>query len=146
MDVTGTEALDRPKGPRFTKLYERGFDRLDQLLALKGGPTVGKLWLFLARHCGHDNALSATIDVLAEELGCSEKSIRNATKFLAASGALVVLKMGTANVYVMNDNEIWKTYEEHKHFCSFSARTLVSKRQNADMKKRLTHMVGEPKE
>lgn len=132
----------RPKGPRFTKVYDRGWDRIGHLVTLKGGPTVAKLWVFLARHCGHDNALACAVEVLAEELDVSEKSIRRATKYLEENGALVIAKMGTANVYILNDAEVWKTYEDHKRFCGFRTRTLVSKKQNPDLKRRITLMSG----
>jgi hypothetical protein len=102
------------------------------------------LWVFLARHCGHDNALACSIELLAEELGCSERSIMRATKYLEENGALVIAKMGTANVYILNDSEIWKTYEDHKRFCGFRANTLLSHKQNPNLKKRLTHMLGQP--
>src|SRR3954463_2592278 len=100
---TAKDEADAPKGPRFTKVYERGWDRIGQLVTLKGGPTVAKLWVFLARHCGHDNALVCTLDTLAENLECSEKSVRRAAKYLEDSGALVIGKMGTANMYILND-------------------------------------------
>lgn len=133
---------DGPKGPRFTKVYDRGWERIGQLVTLKGGPTAAKLWVFLARNCGHDNALACSVDLLAEEIGCSERSIIRATKYLEESGALVIAKMGTANVYILNDAEVWKTYEEHHHFCGFRAKTLLSNKQNANLKRRITHMVG----
>lgn len=131
-----------PKGPRFTKLYDRGWDRIGQLVTLKGGPTVAKLWVFLARHCGHDNALSCTVELLAGELECSERSIIRATKYLEENGALVIAKLGTANVYILNDGEIWKTFEDHKRFCGFRTKTLVSEKANPGLKRRLTHMRG----
>lgn len=142
MSAAGQQAkADTPKGPRFTKLYDRGWERIGQLVTLKGGPTVAKLWVFLARHCGHDNALSCTVDLLAEELDCSEKSIRRAAKYLEDNGAIVIAKMGTANVYIMNDAEIWKTHEDHKRFCGFRTKTLLSNKQNPNLKRRITHMV-----
>jgi hypothetical protein len=140
--MSATTMEEPPKGPRFTKLYERGWDRIGQLVTLKGGPTVAKLWVFLARNCGHDNALSCTVDLLAEELEVSEKSIRRAAKYLEEHGALVIAKLGTANVYILNDGEIWKTYEDHKRFCGFRAKTLVSEKANPGLKRRLTHMRG----
>jgi hypothetical protein len=143
---TAKDQTDAPKGPRFTKVYERGWDRIGQLVTLKGGPTVAKLWVFLARHCGHDNALACTVELLAEQLECSEKSIRRAAKYLEDNGALAIAKMGTANVYILNDTEVWKTHEDHKRFCAFRTRTLLSHKQNTNLKRRLTHMVGKQPE
>ncbi|MCQ4162772.1 helix-turn-helix domain-containing protein [Roseomonas sp. GC11] len=131
---------DRPKGERFTKVYDKGWERIGHLITLKGGPTVAKLWLFLARHCDHHNALACTQALLAEELECSGRSIIRATQYLIENGALRVLKMGTSNVYILNPKEVWKTAEDHKLFCAFEARVLVSKTENGNIKERLTTM------
>lgn len=135
-------AQNGPKEPRFTKVYDRGWDRLDELLNLKGSSITARLWVFLARHCGHDNALVCSVELLAEELACSTRTIMRATKTLEREGALVIAKIGTANAYILNDSEVWKTYEEHKRFCGFRARTLVSFAQNPGLKRRLTHVIG----
>jgi hypothetical protein len=137
---------DLPKGPRFVKLYDKGLERLGQLITLTGGPTVAKVWLFLVTYCGHDNALACPIELMAEELNVHRKSISRATKYLEENGAIVIAKMGTANLYILNDQEVWKTYEEHKRFCGFRARALVGFKENPGIKKRLTHMIGEPPE
>lgn len=135
---------DRPKGPRFTKVYEAGWDRVEQLLTLKGGPTVGRLWLFLVRHAGHENALVVTVEQLALELDVHARSVMRASRVLRDSGALDVVKLGTANVYVLNPAEVWKTAEDHKRFCSFGARVLVGFKENASLRRRLTHFVAQP--
>jgi biotin operon repressor len=131
-----------PKGPRFTKLYDKGLERIGHLVTLKGGPTVTQVWVFLVRHCGHDNALCCPAEVMAGELGVSRRSIIRAIKILQDNGAIVVAKMGTANLYILNDQEVWKTYEEHRRFCGFRARALVGFKDNPALKKRLTHMTG----
>jgi hypothetical protein len=79
--------------------------------------------------------------LLAEELEVSERTIRRAVRHLEEGNHLVVAKVGTANAYILNPAEVWKTYEEHKRFCAFGARTLASKAQNTTLKKRLTHML-----
>jgi len=127
---------------RFTKVYPRGWDALAGLVDNR---SAAKLYVFLADHCGHDNALSCTYDLLAEELEMHERTIRRAVRDLEERGHLVVAKMGTANVYILNPEEVWKTYEEHKRFCGFRTKALLSNKQNANLKRRLTHMVGREK-
>jgi hypothetical protein len=134
-----------PSGPRFTKVYDRGFTRLKELISLRGGAATARVWVFLTEHCGHDNALCCTIDLIAEELDLHQRTIRRAIKYLAESNAIVVAKVGTANVYILNCDEVWKTYEERKRFCGFRTRTLLGFKENAGLRKRLTHMLGEPK-
>lgn len=138
----GTVVPERRKGPRFTKLYDKGLDRISNLVTLKGGPTVTKVWVFLVRHCGHDNAVCCPIDLMASALEVHRRSVIRAVKILQDHHALVVAKMGGVNVYILNDQEIWKTYEEHKRFCGFRAKALVGIKENPNLKKRLTHMIG----
>lgn len=134
-----------PPNARFTKVYPLGVARLRSLLAGRGGAAATKVWAFLIQHCGHDNALVCSADLMAEDLGCSRKTITRATKYLEEAGAIVIAKTGTSNVYILNDAEVWKTYEEHKRFCGFRTRTLVGFKENAGFRKRLTHVLGEPR-
>ena len=131
---------DAPPKPRFTKVYPRGWDALAGLVDNRA---AAKLYVFLADHCGYDNALVCTLDVIADEIGVHERTVRRAVKDLEAAGHVVVAKVGTANAYILNPEEVWKTYEEHKHLCGFQSRTLVSKKQNPDLKRRLTHMISQ---
>lgn len=133
-------AEDRPErsGPRFTKVYPKGWEAL---AALIDNRAAAKLYMFLANNCGHDNAVVCTYDLLAEELELSERTIRRAVRHLEEGDHIVVAKIGTANAYILNPEEVWKTYEEHKRFCGFSARALASKTENGNLKKRLTHIV-----
>ena len=129
---------------RFVKLYGTGLDRLDTLFQLKGGPTVGRLWTFLVKHAGHDNALVVTVELIAEALGVHERSIRRAARVLEDAKAIVIAKLGNANVYILNDSEVWKTYEDHHRFCGFRARALIGFKENPGLRARLTHFLPEP--
>lgn len=131
------------QGSRFTKVYPKGWDALAGLVDNR---PAAKLYVFLADNCGHDNALACTYDLLAEELELHERTIRRAVRDLEERGHIVVAKVGTSNVYILNPAEVWKTYEDHKRFCGFRTRTLVSKKHNPDLKRRLTHMVGQQPE
>jgi hypothetical protein len=134
----GGEALAERKGPRFTKVYPKGWEAL---AALIDNRAAAKLYMFLATSCGHDNAVVCTYELLAEELGLSERTIRRAVRHLEDGSHVVVAKIGTANAYILNPEEVWKTYEEHKRFCGFSARALASKTENGNLKRRLTHII-----
>jgi hypothetical protein len=141
MPDTGTATAKQRQGPkeRFTKVYPKGWSALAGLVDNR---PAAKLYVFLADNCGHDNALACTYELLSEELDLHERTIRRAVRDLEERGHVVVAKVGTANVYILNPAEIWKTYEDHKRFCGFRTRTLVSKKHNPDLKRRLTHMVN----
>lgn len=142
--LASAEDEDRAKGPRFTKVYDAGWERVEQLLTLKGGPTVGRLWLFLVKHAGHENALVVTVETLSEALGVHARSIMRASRALQNAKALEVVKLGTANVYVLNPAEVWKAAEDHKRFCTFGAKALVGFKENSGLRRRLSHFVAQP--
>lgn len=141
--VAAAADRDGPGGPRFTKVYEKGWERVESLLTLKGGPTVGRLWLFIVKHCGHDNALVVSTETLADALKVNERSIRRAVAYLVKAEALVVAKVGGANAYILNDGEVWKTYEEHHRFCGFRAKTLIGFKENPGFRARVSHLLPE---
>jgi hypothetical protein len=132
-----TELPRKRQGSNFTKVYPRGWKALASLI---DNPAAAKLFMFLAENCGHNNAVVCTYGLLSEELSLSERTIRRAVRHLEEGKHIVIAKMGTANAYVLNPEEIWKTYEDHKVFCGFNARALVLKTENGNLKQRLTHI------
>jgi hypothetical protein len=100
-----------------------------------------KVYTFIAEHCDHLNALVCPVEVMAEEFDCSTRTIIRATKWLDDKNYLAIVKVGTANAYVLDPMDIWKNYDQYKGYCAFSSRTLASKAQNKMLKQRLTHMM-----
>lgn len=127
---------------RFVQVYAPGWKALSALAAESDAAAI-RLYAFLAEASGHDNALVATYATLAGELGMAERTIRRAVRRLEEGEHLVVLKLGNTSVYVLNPDEVWKTAQEHKRFCSFRTRALVPFAGNAGMKRRLTHARGQ---
>lgn len=126
--------------PPFTKIYKPGWSRIKRLLA--GDATAARVWVFLVENAGHDNVLACSMAILEEELCLHRKTIYKKIKYLADQGALVVAKMGTANVYILNPHETWKASEEFKNYHAITARALIGKNENRGFRKRLTHIVG----
>lgn len=138
-----TAAISTPpapqgKGPKFAKIYSRGWQTLSKIAT---NHTALKVYTFIAEHCDHLNALVCPVEVLAEELNLSTRTIMRATKWLHDNKHLTIIKVGTANAYILDHRDIWKNYDQYKRFCSFGATTLVSKAQNKALKARLTMMM-----
>lgn len=129
---------EKSKNPPFTQVYPRGWDTIGGLAA---NPAALKVYAFIAKHCDHLNALVCPIEVLIEELGLSDRTVRRATKWLHDRRHLTILKVGSANAYVLDHRDIWKNYDQYKRYCAFGATTLVSKSANKAMKTRLTVMM-----
>ena len=139
MAAMQTETETTSPKPRFVKVYDQGIEAIEKLMAHH--PVASRLYMFFVRHCGHDNAIACTYDTLCQELEVSERTIRRAVRYLEDEKHVVVAKMGTANVYIMNPHEVWKTYEQNKIFCEFSAKALINKTANGNLKRRLTHLL-----
>jgi Fe2+ or Zn2+ uptake regulation protein len=59
-------------------------------------------------------------------------TIYRAIKILEENGFIDVLKMGTSNVYVVNEEIAWKSYNTNKQYSKYDGNILVSKKENKD--------------
>ena len=122
----------------FTKVYDAGWQRIVSLC--EKDPNAARVWAFLVRHAGHDNVLVCSMAVMEDELGLCRRTLSSKVAYLERAGALMIAKMGTANAYVLNPHETWKTGEEFKNFHRLNARALIGKRENKRFPRRFTHM------
>lgn len=130
----------RRENKEFTQVYPAGWQRLQRLI--KTNPELAKMYAFFAEHMGPDGTIAASRLTLAEALEVSEKTISRQTRALEAMGAIVILKMGNANVYCLNDAEVWKSFDNAKPYAAFRTRTLVGKTENPYVKRRLATLLN----
>lgn len=145
--LEATKAMDKAKnyaGRRenkaFTQLYQRGWDRLQMLM--KKDANAARVYAFFAEHMGPDGTLCASRGTIAEALDITERTVSRHIKTLSQSGAIVILKMGTANVYCLNPEEVWKSFDNAKPYAAFNTKALVSKTENPFVKKRLATLLN----
>lgn len=124
---------------KFAKIYGRGWQTIAEIGTKNR--TALRVYSFIAEHCDHLNALVCSVEVMMEELELSKSTVLRATKWLHDNKHLTIIKVGTANAYILDHRDIWKNYDQYKRFCSFGATTLVSKAQNKALKTRLTMMM-----
>lgn len=136
-----TVATTTPQRKRpFKKIMGKGWETIRDL---SDSPIALKVWSFIAEHADYYNSLVCTADIMAEELGCHERSIRRATRYLESKGYLVVIRLGSCNAFVIDAEAVWANIDENKRFCAFNSKTLA--RVDATLKKRLTLMIkGQP--
>lgn len=125
---------------RFAKVYDKGWDTIANMA---GNAMAIKVYSFLAKHCDHLNAIVCPLEVITDEFKCNEKTIRRAVKFLEDNRHIVVVKVGTANAYVLDPTDLFKNYDQYRGMVQFNAKTLASKKQNKGLKRRLTHFIGQ---
>lgn len=133
--------LSPPKGvEKFAKVFSHGWDTI---AGMADNASAVKVFAFIAKHCDHLNSLVCPVEVMAEDLGVSVRTIIRATKFLEQRKHLVIIKVGTANAYVLDPADIWKNYDRFKGMAGFSSKVLASKAQNKTLKRRITLMMGQ---
>lgn len=119
----------------FTQVTPQGWDKLDEIV--QKDPSAARLFAFFCKNMGPDGAVTASRSTLAEALNTTERTITRYVKALSELDALIVLKVGTANVYCLNPEQVWKSFNNAKPYAAFNTKTLVGKSENKTVKRRL---------
>jgi hypothetical protein len=125
----------------FVQVTDTGLDRLVDLVCEPGpvgASVLIRFWRYLRKYADHHNALFVSQDMLAKALDVSVRTIQRASADLHRRGAIHVVKVGGASVYVLNPAETWKGAQEHKRFCSFGATVLAGFDENPGLRSRVT--------
>lgn len=121
---------DEIKNSNFVQLYRNNITAIRWLS--KNNSTALEMFLFILEHMDHTNALGCSYSIFEEALGKSKPTITRAIKVLKDNGFLSVLKMGTSNVYVINQDIAWSSWDNKKKYCKFNGNMLISHKENKD--------------
>lgn len=130
----------RRENKNFTQVNPKGWAVLQKLM--KEDANAARVYAFLAEHMGPDGTLAASRRTLAEALDIGERTVSRHIQTLMKMDSIIVLKMGTANVYCMDPAEVWKSYNNAKPYAAFNTRTLVSKSENPFIRRRLAVLLN----
>lgn len=130
----------RRENKNFTQVNPKGWAVLQKLM--KEDANAARVYAFLAEHMGPDGTLAASRRTLAEALDIGERTVSRHIQTLVQMDSIIVLKMGTANVYCMDPAEVWKSYNNAKPYAAFNTRTLVSKSENPFIRRRLAVLLN----
>ena len=84
-----------------------------------------QLMNFFYDRMGRSNALMVSNKKMASLLNCSTRTVITITKMLEAKQYIRIVKVGTANAYVVNADVAWKTGRDGKNGAVFNA-TVVA--------------------
>ncbi|NRA46965.1 MAG: helix-turn-helix transcriptional regulator [Oligoflexales bacterium] len=101
---------------------------------------AAELFMFLTQWMDRSNCVSCSQKLLQEVLGKSRTTVYNAINNLKDAGLLMVAKQGTANVYILNPQVVWSTWNTNKKYCEFEGTILLSKEENKDIEAKLKNM------
>jgi DNA-binding transcriptional ArsR family regulator len=136
------EARETKKNKDFIQVYGKGFERISHLI--HKNPSAARLYVFLAEHIEPGTgAVVASQELLAEELGVSDRTIRRLSKVLEEEGAIIRLKLGAGSIYAycLDPEEVWKSWDTTKKYAAFNTKTLARKQDNGDVKRRMMIML-----
>ena len=137
-----TKEKETKKNKNFTQVYEKGFERISDLI--NKNPSAAKLYIFLARHIEPGTgAVVVSQELLAEELKVSTRTIRRISKNLEEEGAIIRIRLGAGSIYAycLDPEEIWKSWNSSKEYAAFKTKTLARKKDNGDVKRSLMVMI-----
>lgn len=122
--------LDDRKNADFVQFYR---DSMKEVRWLMDQNVVSaKLMVFFMEHMDKKNAVVCSYALLQECFECSKATIYRAIKVLQENGFITVLRIGTANVYVLSPDVAWSAWNNGKRYCSFDGKILVSHKENKD--------------
>lgn len=124
---------NQDKNRDFVQFYRAFMDDVTQLGT--DSPVAFKLFMFITKHMDNNNALCVSMKALEEMLGYSRQTLSKAVKYLKENGWLCVLKSGTTNIYIINPNIVWTSYDNQKQYCKFQTNVMVSPSENAEYMK-----------
>lgn len=129
-EKTEKQKEEEKKNYNFIQLYRDNMPELRWLMTKQ--PFASSLLFFILEHMDNRNALACSYSVFEDYFGKSRMTIYRAIKILEENGFIDVLKMGTSNVYVVNENLAWTDKNTSKKFAKYDGKILVSKKENKD--------------
>jgi DNA-binding MarR family transcriptional regulator len=118
----------------FTMLYNKNIDAIRELG--KENANALSLFLFLIEKMDQENTLIVSMTTLSEIFGVSRVTIDKRVRVLKEHNFINVYKSGNTNVYAINAEIAWKTWENKREYAQFRSSVLISKSEQATQKKR----------
>lgn len=142
---------EEAKKSPFHSFYQVNIDNNKYLTALATEqPKALAILLYIFEKMDNYNALIASYKVFQEQFNLSQSTVTRCIKYLKDHGYVYVYKSGTSNVYVANNELVWKSYGKNVKYCQFPANVILSasEQEKNDIKKRrmtiLTTAPGKP--
>ncbi len=130
----------------FVQLYDDNLDLI--MLMTKENPTALSIFLWIVKYMDSRNALVASQQAIAENLGLHKNTVYLGIKYLKEKSALTVLRSSNTHIFALNAQIVWRDTAESKRFAHFDAKVYVSEsEQQEDDSKALfdTQLIGHVK-
>jgi Fe2+ or Zn2+ uptake regulation protein len=124
------EQEKKEKNHNFIQLYKDHMPEVRWLMT--NHPFASNLLFFILEHMDNRNALACSYAVFEDYFMKHKTTIYRNLKILEENGFVHVLKMGTSNVYIVNEDLAWTDKNTNKKYAKYDGKILVSKKENKD--------------
>lgn len=100
------------KNYNFVQIEKRTLRLVRELYA--DNPAAGKLLFILAEKMNRQNALVCSYETISKITGLGRTTLYKAIKYLKTHNWIEVIKVGTANAYIINSRVFWQSYGDKK--------------------------------
>lgn len=127
------EIREKEKKSPFRNWYQMNREHSKVMIELATKyPKAQAILLFLLEQMDKYNAIMCSYQVLQEVLNISQVTVARNIKVLKDWGFIVVLKSGSSNVYIINDDLAWSSWGKNRKHCKFPANIILSSEENKD--------------
>lgn len=118
------------KNSNFVMMYREHMPEIRWLM--KKSKYASNIFNFILEHMDYNNALMCSYQVFMDYFEISKPTVTRAIKLLKDNGFIDVLKSGTSNVYIVNQEIAWSSWDNQKKYCKFNGNILISATENKD--------------
>ena len=112
---------------QFNSCAQINLKHIEDLIILNRlNPHALSIFLFILKNMDQYNALVCSQAMLMEYFNLSRSTINRCISDLKKNGFIYITKTGSSNVYLANDNLVWKTSESDVKHCKFPANVILS--------------------
>jgi len=123
----------RERNSPFTNWYQFNREHSKDLIWLANHyPKAQVILLFLLEHMDDYNAVMCSYQVFQDVFSISIPTITRSLKILKEKGFISIMKSGSSNVYIVNNNLAWSSWGNNQKYCKFPANVLLSAVENKD--------------
>lgn len=118
------------KNTNFIMMYREHMPEIRWLM--KKSRYASSIFNFILEHMDYNNALMCSYQIFMDYFEISQVTVARAIKLLKDNGFVDVLKSGTSNVYIVNQEIAWSSWDNQKKYCKFNGNILISATENKD--------------
>lgn len=130
MALSNEEKEQQKKNGNFVMMYRDHMPEIRWLMKKSG--IASSILNFIMEHMDNKNALICSQQVFMDYFEVSRPTVARAIKLLYENGFIDILKSGTSNVYIVNKEIAWTSWNNQKEYCQFNGNILISKTENKD--------------